>query len=33
MGVNLEDIALGLVQNIRLESGEFIDLGSYSHDS
>lgn len=33
MGVDLEVTGLGLVQNIRLESGGFIDLGSHSHDS
>lgn len=33
MGVYLEGLGLGLVRNIRLESGEFIDLCLCSHDS
>lgn len=33
VGVHLEGIALGLVRNIRLVSGEFIDLGLNAHDS
>lgn len=33
VGVDLEGLGPGLVQNITLESGEFIDLGSHFRDS